>query len=106
VTGAVDRIASVNWSPDSRAKCWLSSACPGSLPVKLPRAAPNRFHSVISQATPFHDHEGFTTLFDIKPFTIMEMSLSRRTVEGWVMSFPPKWANLRNASREHFHGNS
>ena len=35
VTGAADSMASVSVSPDWRGKCWLSSACPGSLPVKL-----------------------------------------------------------------------
>ncbi len=47
-----DRMASVSASPDCRAKCWFSTACPGSLPVKSScAAAPNRVHSVISAAT-------------------------------------------------------
>ena len=50
---ASERIASVSVSPDCRAKCWFSSVCPGSLPVKsFCAAAPNRVHSVISDATP------------------------------------------------------
>ena len=53
VTGASDRMASVSVSPDWAAKCSLSSACPGSLLVKLfCAAAPNRIHSVIRHATP------------------------------------------------------
>ena len=53
VTVASERIASVSVSPDCRAKCWLSSVWPGSLPVKsFCAAAPNRVHSVISDATP------------------------------------------------------
>ena len=46
-------MASVSVSPDCAAKCSLSSACPGSLLVKLfCAAAPNRVHNVISAATP------------------------------------------------------
>ena len=48
-----DSMASVSVSPDCRAKCWFSSVCPGSLPVKsFCAAAPNRVHSVMSEATP------------------------------------------------------
>ena len=48
-----DSMASVSVSPDCRAKCWFSSVCPGSLPVKsFCAAAPNRVHSVMSAATP------------------------------------------------------
>ena len=57
IPGAVicssDRMARVSVSPDWAAKCSLSSACPGSLPVKLlSAAAPNCSHSVIRHATP------------------------------------------------------
>ena len=53
VTGCAELIASVSESPDCRAKCWLSSVCPGSAPLnELSAAAPNRIHSVISTATP------------------------------------------------------
>ena len=53
VMGAADSMASVSVSPDCRAKCWFSSVCPGSLPVKSScAAAPNLVHSVMSAATP------------------------------------------------------
>ena len=48
-----DRMASVSWSPDWRWKCALSTAWPGSLPLKLlSYPAPNLVHSVIRQASP------------------------------------------------------
>ena len=48
-----ESMASVSVSPDCRAKCWFSSTCPGSLPVKSScAAAPNLVHSVMSAATP------------------------------------------------------
>ena len=54
---ASERIASVSVSPDCRAKCWLSSVCPGSLPVKsFCASAPNRVHSVISARHPGDPH--------------------------------------------------
>ena len=52
-SGALDSIASVRVSPEACGKCLFSSACPGSLPLKLSCAgAPNLVHRVMRQATP------------------------------------------------------
>ena len=52
-SGALESMARVRLSPEACGKCSFSSACPGSLPLKLSCAgAPNLVHRVMRQATP------------------------------------------------------
>jgi hypothetical protein len=59
-----------------------ASAAPGSwMPVTNVTCVPPEASAIVPQGasyehmSEFHDHEGFTTFFDIKPFVIMKQTL-------------------------------